>query len=77
LPAAVGHPQRLCDRTFVPYRGYRALRYAADTRLVKEGAFLDDVARHLGHAALETARIYAKWSNDALPRRMAQWYSSA
>lgn len=72
-PAAVERLRRLCARTNIPYRGYHALRHAAGTRLVKEGASLDDVARHLGHSALETARIYAKWSDDVLRRRMAQW----
>ena len=57
----------------VPYRGYHALRHYAGTRLTQEGASLDDVARHLGHSVLETARIYAKWSDDGLRRRMASW----
>jgi len=54
------------------YRGYHALRHSAGTRLTREGASLEDVARHLGHAALETARSYAKWSDHALRQRMAQ-----
>lgn len=72
-PAAVERLQRLCTRATVPYRGYHALRHSAGTRLVKEGATLEDVARHLGHSVLETARIYAKWSDDALRRRLADW----
>ncbi|WP_026299098.1 tyrosine-type recombinase/integrase [Deinococcus aquatilis] len=72
-PAAVERLQRLCARTGVPYRGHHALRHAAGTRLMREGASLDDVARHLGHSALETARIYAKWSDESLRRRIGQW----
>ena len=72
-PAAVERLRRLCLRAGVPYRGHHALRHYAGTRLTREGASLDDVARHLGHSALETARIYAKWSNEELRRRMAGW----
>ncbi|WP_407543293.1 tyrosine-type recombinase/integrase (plasmid) [Deinococcus radiomollis] len=53
--------------------GYHALRYYAGTRLTREGASLDDVARHLGHSVLETARIYAKWSDEGLRRRVGGW----
>lgn len=72
-PAAVERLQRLCLRASVPYKGHHALRHAAGTRLMREGASLDDVARHLGHSALETARIYAKWTDDDLRRRLASW----
>ena len=72
-PAAVERLQRLCTRTEVPYRGYHALRHYAGTRLTREGASLDDVARHLGHSVLETTRIYAKWSDDGLRRRIGSW----
>lgn len=72
-PAAVERLQRLCVRATVPYRGHHALRHYAGTRLTREGASLDDVARHLGHSALETARIYAKWSDEGLRRRVAGW----
>ena len=72
-PAAIERLRRLCLRAGVAYRGYHALRHYAGTRLTREGASLDDVARHLGHAVLETARIYAKWSDDSLRRRVGQW----
>lgn len=72
-PAAVERLQRLCVRAGVPYRGHHALRHYAGTRLTREGASLDDVARHLGHAALETARVYAKWSDEELRRRVGSW----
>lgn len=72
-PAAIERLRRLCLRAGVSYRGYHALRHYAGTRLTREGASLDDVARHLGHAVLETARIYAKWSDEGLRRRMSSW----
>ena len=72
-PAAVERLQRLCTRAAVPCRGYHALRHYAGARLTREGASLDDVARHLGHSVLETARIYAKWSDSGLRRHMASW----
>lgn len=72
-PAAIERLRRLCRRAGVPYRGYHALRHYAGARLTKEGASLDDVARHLGHSVLETARIYAKWSDDGLKKRLSQW----
>lgn len=72
-PAAVERLRRLCARAEVPYRGHHALRHYAGTRLVREGATLDDGARHLGHSALETARVYAKWSDEGLRRRLAGW----
>ncbi|WP_245872992.1 tyrosine-type recombinase/integrase [Deinococcus planocerae] len=72
-PAAVERLQRLCVRAGVPYRGHHALRHYAGTRLMREGAALDDVARHLGHSALGTARIYAKWSEEGLRRRLSGW----
>lgn len=53
------------------YRSYHARHYAA-TRLTREGASLNNVARHLGHSVLETAWIYAKWSVDSLRRRVGQ-----
>ena len=72
-PAAVERLRRLCLRAGVAYRGYHALRHYAGTRLTREGASLDDVARHLGHSVLETARIYAKWSDESLRRRVNHW----
>ena len=72
-PAAIERLRRLCTRAGVAYRGYHALRHYAGTRLTREGASLDDVARHLGHSVLETARIYAKWSDESLRHRVGQW----
>jgi hypothetical protein len=31
------------------------------------------VARHLGHAKLDTSRIYAKWSDEKLAESVGDW----
>jgi len=48
-------------------RAMHALRHTAGTAVYKatEGR-LEDVARHLGHAGLETARVYVAWSDERL-----------
>jgi len=40
------------------------------TRLMQDGTSLNDVARHLGHSALKTARIYAEWSEESLRQQL-------
>ncbi len=34
---------------------------------------LEHVARHLGHAQIETSRIYAKWSDETLREALSKW----
>lgn len=41
-------------------RGYHALRHSAATRLYAATRDLHVVARHLGHASLDTTRLYAR-----------------
>ena len=65
--------RQLCRRAGVAYRGVHALRHAAGTRLVREGATLEDAARHLGHSSLETAWIYAKWADTRLRQQLTEW----
>jgi integrase/recombinase XerC len=57
----------------VPNRGFHSLRHYAGTRLVREGHSLDDTAHHLGHASIETTRVYAKWSDDGLRKSLGNW----
>lgn len=64
---------RLCRRTGVAYKGFHALRHTAGTRLYRETRSLDAVARHLGHASLDTARVYAKWGEDLHDRTVGGW----
>ena len=63
----------LCIRAGVPYLGVHSLRHSSGTRLYKQTGDLETVARHLGHANLETARIYAKWSDERLKQAVASW----
>ncbi|GGO36794.1 tyrosine-type recombinase/integrase [Deinococcus humi] len=63
----------LCKRVGVSNRGFHSLRHYAGTRLVREGHTLDATARHLGHASIETARIYAKWADDSLRETLDRW----
>jgi len=50
----------LCERAGVERRGYHALRHSAATRLYRATGDLHVVARHLGHASLDTTRLYAR-----------------
>jgi integrase/recombinase XerC len=54
----------LCRRAGVPYRGYHALRHAAGMRAAKEGLGLDGIATFLGHASVETTRVYQHWADE-------------
>lgn len=49
----------LCRRAGVPYRSFHSLRHSAGTRMYEATRDVLMVARHLGHAHVETARIYA------------------
>lgn len=64
--AARARLRTLCTRVGVPYLGLHALRHTAGTRLVRAGFQLQDVAEHLGHSDVQTARTYGKWANDRL-----------
>ncbi len=63
----------LCTRAGVTYMGMHSLRHSAGTRLYSETGDLDTTARHLGHASIETSRIYAHWSDKTLKKTMAAW----
>lgn len=56
-----------------PRAGPHALRHTAATRMVNRGAALSDVADILGHASIETTRIYAKVDLVTLSRVALPW----
>ena len=65
--------RRACSEAGVPFLSLHALRHTAGTRLVKSGRTLQDVARHLGHASVATAEIYAKWADESLQNELDNW----
>ncbi|NJK44156.1 MAG: site-specific integrase [Pleurocapsa sp. SU_196_0] len=65
--------RQLCLKAGVPYQATHPLRHASGTRLYAQTKDLETVARHLGHANLETSRVYAKWSDEALKRAVEDW----
>lgn len=71
--SAVERLQWLCKRAGVTYRGFHAFRHYAGTRLVGMTGNLEHAARHLGHASIETTRVYAKWSDTALRDALSDW----
>lgn len=62
----------LCTRAGVAYKGWHAFRHYAGTRLAAS-AGLENAARHLGHASIETTRVYAKWGDASLKNALADW----
>lgn len=66
--------QRLCALASVTNRGVHSLRHYAGTRLTEEhDGNLEPAARHLGHATLETTRVYAKWNDQRLESSVGEW----
>ena len=62
-----------CRRAKVKFKGVHALRHAAGTRLRDETGDLALVADHLRHSSLDTARGYAKASNQQLRKALGEW----
>ncbi len=67
------HVQSLCAVAGVAPKGVHSLRHSAGTRLYAETGDLETTARHLGHAKLETTRVYAKWSDRRLRETIGRW----
>ena len=62
-----------CRVAKVKFKGVHALRHAAGTRLRDETGDLALVADHLRHSSLDTARGYAKASNQQLKKAVGDW----
>ncbi len=66
--------KRLSDRAGVGFLGLHSFRHYAGTRLAGQtDGNLEAVARHLRHSQLETARTYAKMSDDRVKKAVADW----
>jgi len=63
----------VCAEAGVASKGIHSLRHSAGTRLVRETGSLEEAAHHLGHASIETTRVYAKWSNTRLQATVGEW----
>lgn len=64
--------RRLCVRAGVTYKGWHALRHYAGTRAAAQLG-LETAAQHLGHASIETTRVYAKWADTSLKDALKGW----
>ncbi len=67
------HITALCEKAGVAPKGMHSLRHSAGTRLYAETGDLEETARHLGHAKLDTTRIYAKWNDRKLRETLGRW----
>jgi integrase/recombinase XerC len=78
LPCRSRHPikQRinsLCRRASVKARGVHALRHTAGTQLRAQGVEIVEIADHLRHSSLETARGYAKVTDSVARKVVGEW----
>lgn len=71
--AAYKRLEAACRVAKVKFKGVHALRHAAGTRLRDETGDLALVADHLRHSSLDTARGYAKASNQQLKKAVDGW----
>jgi integrase len=65
--------RRLCSSAGVTYQAVHSLRHQAGTRLYRQTGDLKAVAKHLGHAKLESSSVYAKFAEDSLKETINDW----
>lgn len=63
----------LAVKAGVTPRGVHSLRHHAGTELYRAGLALEQVARHLGHADVNTSLIYAKLADTGARDTLARW----
>ncbi len=56
-----------------PTVGTRSVKMRWAQPVMRQTGSLEHVARHLGHAQIETSRIYAKWSDATLREALSAW----
>jgi integrase/recombinase XerC len=62
-----------CRAAKVKFKGVHALRHASGTRLLEATGDITLTADHLRHSSLDTARGYAKRSNQQLKKAVGEW----
>lgn len=62
-----------CRQARIKFRGVHALRHASGTRLLDATGDITLTADHLRHSSLDTARGYAKRSNQQLKKAVGEW----
>ncbi len=65
--------KRLTDRAGIDAHGLHRLRHSAGTRMMRETGNLQEVAELLGHAQLDTARVYAQWADQTQRETVGKW----
>ena len=65
--------RNLCLEAGVDPKGVHALRHYTGTRLYRVTRDLNEVANTLGHASIETARVYAKYDRAVEKDAVSDW----
>ena len=63
----------LCLAAGVEFRGVHALRHYTGTRVYRETRDLNEVAHVLGHASIETTRVYAAYDKAVKKDAVSDW----
>ena len=63
----------LCKKADVPYLALHSMRHSSGTMLYEQTNDLSLVADHLGHASIDTTRIYAKIADKRLEQTVGNW----
>ena len=65
--------KNLCVVAGVEFRGVHALRHYTGTRVYRETRDLNEVAHVLGHASIETTRVYAAYDKAVEKDAVSDW----
>ena len=65
--------KNLCLVSGVEFRGVHALRHYTGTRVYRETRDLNEVAHVLGHASIETTRVYAAYDKAVEKDAVSDW----
>ncbi len=65
--------RNLTARAGIKQHGLHRLRHSAGTRMMRETGNLQEVAELLGHAQLDTARVYAQWADQTQRETIGKW----